>query len=49
VSAKYNRIGDGYDATRRADSAIMQALADYLNLQKHGRYHQFSALGAFTP
>lgn len=38
VSAKYNRIGDGYDATRRADSAIMQALADYLNLQKHGRY-----------
>jgi ubiquinone/menaquinone biosynthesis C-methylase UbiE len=38
VIAKYNRIGDGYDATRRADSAIMQALADYLNLQKHGRY-----------
>ena len=38
VSAKYNRIGDGYDATRRADSSIMQALADYLNLQKHGRY-----------
>jgi ubiquinone/menaquinone biosynthesis C-methylase UbiE len=38
VSAKYNRIGDGYDTTRRADSAIVQALADYLNFQKHGRY-----------
>ena len=38
MSAKYNRIGDGYDMTRRADSAIVQALADYLKLQKHGHY-----------
>lgn len=38
VSAEYNRIGDSYDMTRRADSAIEQALADYLNLRGAGQY-----------
>jgi ubiquinone/menaquinone biosynthesis C-methylase UbiE len=38
VSAEYNRIGDSYDMTRRADSAIVQALADYLNLRGAGQY-----------
>jgi len=38
MSAIYNEIGVGYDATRRADQGILNALASLIALHKDGSY-----------
>ena len=34
----YDRIGAGYDRTRRADSYIVERIAGHLSLQDNGMY-----------
>ena len=34
----YNRIGDTYDTTRRADPQILESLKDHIDLRPSGRY-----------
>jgi ubiquinone/menaquinone biosynthesis C-methylase UbiE len=38
MGAIYNKIGDGYDSTRKADPAIVKALAELLGVEHGGRY-----------